>query len=70
MVKEMMKLKREIEDSKTKMACMKSIDEERKEAGVYEGRKSMKTWANIAKGIKNEDNRKVGKSGRCDNEEE
>ena len=34
MVKEMMKLKREIEDLKTKMACMKSIDEERKEAGV------------------------------------
>ena len=30
MVKEMMKLKREIEDLKTKMACMKSIDEERK----------------------------------------
>ena len=31
-------VKKEIEDLKTKMACMKSIDEERKEAGVYEGR--------------------------------
>ena len=40
MVKEMMKLKREIETLKTKMACMKRIDEERKEAGVYEGRES------------------------------
>ena len=38
MVKEMMKLKRDIEDLKTKMACRKSIDEERIEAGVYEGR--------------------------------
>ena len=28
MVKEMMKLRREIEDLKTKMACMKSIDED------------------------------------------
>ena len=54
MVKEMMKLKREIEDLKTKMACMKSIDEERKEAGVYEGRESLKTWANIAKRLTNE----------------
>ena len=33
MVKEMMKLKREIEDLKKKMECMKSIDVERKEAG-------------------------------------
>ena len=31
-------LKREIEDLKKKMECMKSIDEERKEASVYEGR--------------------------------
>ena len=54
MVKEMMKLKREIGDLKTKMACMKSIDEERKEAGVYEGRDSLKTWANIAKRLTNE----------------
>ena len=38
MVIEMMKLKREIEDLKKKMECMKSIDEERKEASVYEGR--------------------------------
>ena len=59
MVKEMMMLKREIEDLKTKMACMKSIDEERKEAGVYEGRESLKTWANIAKRLTNEDNRKL-----------
>ena len=29
---------------------MKSIDEERKEAGVYEGRESLKTWANMARG--------------------
>ena len=54
MVKEMMKLKREIEDLKTKMVCMKSIDEERKEAGVYEGRESLKTWANMAKRLTNE----------------
>ena len=54
MVKEMMNLKREIEDLKTKMACMKSIDEERKEAGVYEGRESLKTWANMAKRLTNE----------------
>ena len=54
MVKEMMKLKREIEDLKTKMACMNSIDEERKEAGVYDGRESLKTWANIAKRLTNE----------------
>ena len=33
---------------------MKSIDEERKEAGVYEDRESLKTWANIAKRITNE----------------
>ena len=50
----MMKLKREIEDLKTKKACMKSLDEERKEAGVYEGRESLKTWANIAKRLTNE----------------
>ena len=37
-----MKLKMEIEDLKPKMARMKSIDEERKEAGVYEGRESLK----------------------------
>ena len=28
---------------------MKSIYEERKEADGYEGRESLKTWANIAK---------------------
>ena len=54
MVKEMMKLKRELEDLKTKMACMKRFDEERKEAGVYEGRESLKTWANIAKRLTND----------------
>ena len=54
MVKEIMKLKREIEDLKTKMAYMKSIDEKRKEAGVYEGRELLKTWANIAKRLTNE----------------
>ena len=39
---------------KTKMACMKSIDEERKNAGVYGGTESLKTWANIAKRLTNE----------------
>ena len=34
MVKEIMRLKGEIEELKTKMACIKSIDEERKEAGM------------------------------------
>ena len=72
MVKEMMMLKREIEDLKTKMACMKSIDEERKEAGVYEGRESLKTWANMAKRLTNE--KTIEKLERveegCDNEEE
>ena len=38
MVKEMMNLKREIGDLKKKMECLKSIDQERKDAGVYEGR--------------------------------
>ena len=52
MVKEIMKLKMEIEDLKNKMECRKSI--ERKEAGVYEGRESLKTWANIAKRLTNE----------------
>ena len=33
---------------------MKNIDEERKEACVYEGRESLKTWANIAKRLTNE----------------
>ena len=33
---------------------MKIIDEERKEAGVYEGRESLKTWANIVKRLINE----------------
>ena len=32
---------------KRKMKYIKSIDEERKESGVYEGKQSMKTWANI-----------------------
>ena len=54
MVKEMMKLKREIEDLKKKMECMKSIYEERKVAGVHEGRESVKTWAKIAKRLTNE----------------
>ena len=54
MVKEMMKLNREIEDLKKEMECIKSIYEERKEAGVYEGRESLKTWANIAKRVTNE----------------
>ena len=49
-----MKLKREIEGLKMKMACMKRVDEERKEASVYEGRESLKTWANIAKRLTNE----------------
>ena len=44
----MRKLNREIEE------CIKNIDKERKEAGVYEGRKSLKTWANIAKRLTNE----------------
>ena len=37
------------------MECMKSIDKKRKEAGVYEGRESLKTWANIAKSQTNEE---------------
>ena len=38
MVKEMMKLKRGNEDWRKKVECMRSIDKERKEAGVYDGR--------------------------------
>ena len=35
---------------KKKVKCMRrNIDEERKEAGVYEGSESLKTWASIAK---------------------
>ena len=54
MVKEMIKLKREIGDLKTKMACIKSIYEERREAGVYDGRESLKSWANISERLTNE----------------
>ena len=46
--------KKEIEDLKKKTECTKSIDEERKEAGAYEDREYVKTWANIAKRITNE----------------
>ena len=48
MVKKMMKLKKENEDLKKKVECMRNIDEQRKEACVYEGSKSLKTWAIIA----------------------
>ena len=47
------------------------LDEERKEAVVYEGRESLKTWANIAKRLTNEKTiEQLEKGKRSDNEEE
>ena len=47
-------VKREIEDLKKEMECIKSVYEERKEAGVHEGRSSLETWATMAKRLTNE----------------